>query len=78
MRLATCVHNGHAHRAGRRVRLSRSEVRAHVTNKAIEVRRQVFSGAAMLPMAELEYAGVTEKLAKFDKRFTVRADQAAA
>ena len=32
----------------------------------------------MLPMAELEYAGVTEKLAKLDKRFTVRADQAAA
>ncbi len=55
-----------------------NEVRAHVTNKAIEMRRQGFSGAAMLPMAELEYTGVTELLAKLDKRFTVRPDKAPA
>jgi len=30
----------------------------------------------MLPMAELEYTGVTEKLAKREKRFTVRAEKA--
>ncbi len=38
--------------------------------------RQGFSGPAMLPMAELEYTGVTEKLAKLEKRFTVRAEKA--
>ena len=53
-------------------------VRAHVTDKAIEMRRQGFSGAAMLPMAELEYTGVMEKLAELDKRFVVRTDRAAA
>ncbi len=53
-----------------------NEVRANVTRKAIEMRRQGFSGPAMLPMAELEYTGVTEKLAKLEKRFTVRAEKA--
>lgn len=53
-------------------------VRAHVTDKAIEMRRQGFSGAAMLPMAELEYTGVMEKLAELDKRFVVRAERVAA
>ena len=36
------------------------------------MRRQGFSGAAMLPMAELEYTGVMEMLDKMEKRFTVR------
>jgi fructose 1,6-bisphosphate aldolase/phosphatase len=49
------------------------EVRHHVTSKAIDMRRQGFFGAAMLPMAELEYTGITEKLATLDKSFTVRA-----
>jgi fructose 1,6-bisphosphate aldolase/phosphatase len=48
------------------------EVRANASRKAIEMRRQGFSGAAMLPMAELEYTGVMEMLDKMDKRFTVR------
>jgi fructose 1,6-bisphosphate aldolase/phosphatase len=48
------------------------EVRAHASRKAIEMRRQGFSGAAMLPMAELEYTGVMEKLDSMEKRFTVR------
>ena len=48
-------------------------VREHVANKAIEMRRQGFVGAAMLPMAELEYTGITEKLAALDKRFVARA-----
>jgi fructose 1,6-bisphosphate aldolase/phosphatase len=47
-------------------------VRARVAEKAIEIRRQGFVGAAMLPMAELEYTGIAEKLAALDRRFTVR------
>ncbi len=54
-----------------------NEVRAQVSRKAIEMRRQGFSGAAMLPMQELEYTGVMEKLAELDKRFTVRAKEPA-
>lgn len=46
-------------------------VRAQVAQKAIEMRRQGFVGAAMLPMGELEYTGITERLAKLDARFTV-------
>jgi fructose 1,6-bisphosphate aldolase/phosphatase len=37
------------------------------------MRRQGFFGAAMLPMSELEYRGIVEKLATLDGRFTVRA-----
>jgi fructose 1,6-bisphosphate aldolase/phosphatase len=47
-------------------------VRDRVAGKAIEIRRQGFVGAAMLPMAELEYTGITEKLAALDTRFQVR------
>jgi fructose 1,6-bisphosphate aldolase/phosphatase len=36
------------------------------------MRRQGFFGAAMLPMAELEYTGIMEKLAKLEPRFVVR------
>ncbi|HWP58622.1 MAG TPA: fructose-1,6-bisphosphate aldolase/phosphatase [Candidatus Acidoferrales bacterium] len=48
-------------------------VRDAVSHKAISMRRQGFFGAAMLPMAELEYTGIMEKLGALDKRFTVRA-----
>jgi fructose 1,6-bisphosphate aldolase/phosphatase len=48
-------------------------VRTRVSEKAMEMRRQGFSGPAMLPMSELEYTGVTEKLEALDKRFRVRA-----
>jgi len=48
-------------------------VRDSVSKKAIEMRRQGFFGAAMLPMTELEYTGIVEKLEVLDKRFTVRA-----
>jgi fructose 1,6-bisphosphate aldolase/phosphatase len=48
-------------------------VRDRVAEKAMEMRRQGFSGPAMLPMSELEYTGVTEKLEALDKRFQVRA-----
>jgi fructose 1,6-bisphosphate aldolase/phosphatase len=48
------------------------EVRRRVSGKAIEMRRQGFFGAAMLPMAELEYTGITRKLEALEKRFHVR------
>lgn len=48
------------------------QVRNHVTDKAIEIRRQGFIGTAMLPMYELEYTGIAEKLARLEKLFTMR------
>jgi fructose 1,6-bisphosphate aldolase/phosphatase len=53
------------------------EVRANVSRKAMEMRRQGFSGAAMLPMQELEYTGVMEKLAELEKRFVLRVKEPA-
>jgi fructose 1,6-bisphosphate aldolase/phosphatase len=53
------------------------EVRAQVSRKALDMRRQGFSGAAMLPMEELEYTGVMDKLAELEKRFTVRVKEPA-
>jgi fructose 1,6-bisphosphate aldolase/phosphatase len=50
-----------------------NHVRDQISAKSIEMRRQGFSGPAMLPMSELEYTGVTEKLEKLDKQFRVRA-----
>ncbi len=53
-------------------------IRAHVADKAVEMRRQGFFGPAMLPMAELEYTGIMETLALLDDRFHVRSTPAAA
>jgi fructose 1,6-bisphosphate aldolase/phosphatase len=50
-------------------------VRDAVAHKAIDMRRQGFFGAAMLPMSELEYTGIMEKLKMLDARFAVRAAQ---
>lgn len=47
-------------------------VRTEVSRKATEIRRQGFSGPAMLPYSELEYGGVVEKLAKLEKKFKLR------
>ncbi|KPJ55840.1 fructose 1,6-bisphosphatase [Parcubacteria bacterium DG_74_2] len=47
-------------------------VRTKVSRKAEEIRRQGFSGPAMLPMSELEYTGVMETLAKLEKKFIIR------
>ncbi|MGB8952895.1 MAG: fructose-1,6-bisphosphate aldolase/phosphatase [Candidatus Aminicenantales bacterium] len=47
-------------------------VRAEISRKAADIRRQGFSGAAMLPYSELEYGGIVEKLATLEKRFTYR------
>jgi fructose 1,6-bisphosphate aldolase/phosphatase len=51
-------------------------VRDNVASKAIDMRRQGFFGAAMLPMSELEYTGIVEKLKTLEERFTVRAEHA--
>ncbi len=48
------------------------KVRDDVAAKALEMRRQGFFGAAMLPMTELEYTGITRKLKELDERFVVR------
>jgi fructose 1,6-bisphosphate aldolase/phosphatase len=47
-------------------------VRNNVSLKAIEIRKQGFFGAAMLPYNELEYGGIVDKLKKIDKKFKVR------
>jgi fructose 1,6-bisphosphate aldolase/phosphatase len=47
-------------------------VRMRVADKAVGMRSQGFFGAAMLPMAELEYTGIVEMLDALDKRFVVR------
>ena len=52
-------------------------VRARAADKGMEMRRQGFFGAAMLPMSELEYTGITEKLAVLEGRFRLRGAQAA-
>jgi len=52
-----------------------NHVRDKVARKMLEMREQGFSGAAMLPMSELEYTGVVEKLQDLDRRFLVRSDR---
>jgi len=47
-------------------------IRNKVSQKAEEIRKQGFSGAAMLPMSELEYTGVVETLKVLEKRFKIR------
>jgi fructose 1,6-bisphosphate aldolase/phosphatase len=49
-------------------------VRARIADKSIEMRRQGFFGAAMLPMSELEYTGIVEKLEALAPRFRVRTE----
>jgi len=47
-------------------------VRDAVAKKSMEMRRQGFFGAAMLPMSELEYTGITRKMEALEARFVVR------
>ena len=47
-------------------------IRTRAAEKAMEIRRQGFSGAAMLPYSELEYGGIVRILEKLESRFTVR------
>lgn len=48
------------------------EVRRRVADKAMAMRRQGFFGAAMLPMDELEYTGITSVLNRLEGRFAMR------
>ncbi len=48
------------------------EVRRRAARKAMEMRSQGFSGAAMLPYSELEYGGITRILEQLDRRFSIR------
>jgi fructose 1,6-bisphosphate aldolase/phosphatase len=47
-------------------------VRDRAAGKAMEMRRQGFSGAAMLPYSELEYGGIIRILGRLESRFKVR------
>lgn len=47
-------------------------VRTRAAEKALEIRRQGFSGPAMLPYSELEYGGIVKILERLESRFTVR------
>ncbi|MDA8101265.1 MAG: fructose-1,6-bisphosphate aldolase/phosphatase [Nitrospiraceae bacterium] len=49
-------------------------VRARIAEKSMDMRKQGFFGAAMLPMAELEYTGIMERLEVLEKKFSVRAE----
>ena len=70
---AFCVHNGKLTEvADAFSHPFWNHVRDKVARKTLEMREQGFSGAAMLPMSELEYTGVVEKLKALDTRFQVR------
>jgi fructose 1,6-bisphosphatase len=61
------------HAPGLSLRVERAlQVRQRAADKGMEMRRQGFFGAAMLPMSELEYTGIMDKLKTLDGRFTVR------
>lgn len=48
------------------------KIRDSVSEKAVAMRRQGFFGAAMLPMTELEYTGIVEKLDALEESFRIR------
>ena len=52
-----------------------SSVREKVATKAMEMRSQGFFGPGMLPMTELEYTGIADKLHRLEDRFKIRAKQ---
>jgi fructose 1,6-bisphosphate aldolase/phosphatase len=47
-------------------------VRNRAAEKAMEIRRQGFSGPAMLSYSELEYGGIVKILERLDERFQIR------
>jgi fructose 1,6-bisphosphate aldolase/phosphatase len=47
-------------------------IRNETSRKALDLRRQGFYGAAMLPYSELEYGGIVDKMEKLDGKFVVR------
>ncbi len=58
--------------------LAWDEVRQRAQRKAIEMRSQGWSGAAMLPYAELEYGGFRDTVSELVKRFKIRDERKAA
>lgn len=48
-------------------------VRTRAAEKAMEIRRQGFSGAAMLPYSELEYGGIVNIMERLQPRFEIKA-----
>src|SRR5207245_400521 len=51
------------------------EVRRRAQRKAIEMRSQGWSGAAMLPYSELEYGGFRDTVSALLKRFRLRGER---
>jgi fructose 1,6-bisphosphate aldolase/phosphatase len=49
-----------------------NHVRDNIAAKAMDIRRQGFSGPAMLHMEELEYGGIVERLKRLEPRFRER------
>jgi fructose 1,6-bisphosphate aldolase/phosphatase len=47
-------------------------IRTHVSQKATELRRQGFSGIAMLDYKELEYGGIVKKMERLESKFKVK------
>ena len=75
---AFCVHNGKLTEAADAFDHPYWDfVRTCVSKKAQEIRRQGFSGPAMLPYSELEYGGIVEIMKELDKRFVVRGEKKA-
>ncbi|MFO1093443.1 MAG: fructose-1,6-bisphosphate aldolase/phosphatase [Planctomycetaceae bacterium] len=52
-------------------------IRLKAADKATEMRRQGFSGPAMVSYSELEYGGIVKILGDLEERFTVRSPQTA-
>ena len=71
--LAFCVHNGIlTEPADAFAHPYWDYVRMQVSRKATELRRQGFSGSAMLPYSELEYGGIVKKMDRLAPKFAVR------
>jgi fructose 1,6-bisphosphate aldolase/phosphatase len=51
------------------------EVRRRAQHKAIEMRSQGWSGAAMLPYSELEYGGFRDTVSSLLRRFQLRRER---
>ena len=69
---AMCVHNGKlTEYADVFDHPMWDKVRERAAEKALYIREQGFFGCAMLPMSELEYGGIVEKLKKLAKKFKV-------
>ncbi|NIO22633.1 MAG: fructose 1,6-bisphosphatase [Candidatus Aenigmarchaeota archaeon] len=70
---AFCVHNGKLTEAVDAFDQPYWDfVRNKVSQKAYDIRRQGFSGPAMLSYSELEYGGIVEILNRLEKKFKVR------